>query len=195
MANDNVKHLRDFYSKIKGEGLRVSHQFQLQFGGNGIPAGFNDYIVYAYSAALPGRQIVTEDVPFYGFPFKVPVNTTYSQEWSMSIRCDTNLKIRALFEDWYNNIADLSKSTGGSKGVVPSDAYALVHMLDPAYFNNSGSGKIVRTYRLEGIFPSNMGDITLDHTSSAISTFDMTFAFQYWYIESANVGKTGDPLK
>lgn len=193
ISNSDVKTLKQFYDTIKTNGLRTNHQFQIQFGGSDVPTDLNTYVVYAMSASVPGKTIVTQDTPFYGFPFKVPVNVTYDQTWTMTFRCDTQLKIRAAIEDWSNKYADLAKSTGGSKGKIPTNSYALVHLLDPSFFNDSGSASVSRTYKLVGVFPSTLGNMAQNHGDNGLTTFDVTLAFQYWYPVDAD-GNGTDPL-
>ncbi len=191
-GNYKVYGLKDFYTEIKDKGLRVQHQFAIQFGGS-VPQNVQDLApIYVESASLPGRRIVNQPSNYFGFPFQIPVNTQYTQEWSCQVKCDAEAKIRAAFENWMDNYADLRKNTGGSKGRVPTNTYALVHLLKPEFFNNnkgSSDPQIARTYRLEGIFPVNLDNITQSHTSNNLVVFGMTFAFQYWYIDG------DDPLE
>ena len=196
-----IKSLRNYYSTVKESGLRVGHEFAIEIAS--LPAnlanGFEYYSVYAQSASLPGREIETATAPFYGFDFQIPVNTKYTQTWPITIRLDKDMNVRSLFEIWFNTIADLSKSTGGSKGVIPSDTYAMVHMLSPDFFNagNGGIGSISKSYRLEGVFPTSLGEVRLSHDDNTISTFDVTLAFQYWYATAigGDTSNVMDPLR
>lgn len=190
-TNPVVPTLSDFYSTIKEKGLRVNHEFMIEFGGADAESlNLDKYTVYCNSATLPGRKIVAAPTPFYGFKFQIPVNTEYDQTWEVQVRADTNLKIRELIENWFNAYADLSRSTGGMKGLVPKSSYARVHMLHPDFFNKGGATpKISKTYRLEGVFPTGIGPITLSHESNDISTFSLTVAYQYWFDDVI-----GDPL-
>jgi hypothetical protein len=202
--NADIKTLKDFYQTISTKGVRTAHMFSLQFGANGTGPGASsinrlqnsNFIVYAESANLPGRTIENQPLPFYGFSFQIPVNTAYTQTWTANVRCDTNVEIRDIFETWMNDIADLRKSTGGSKGRVPTGTYGLIHLLSPSFFNSDGStGDIVRTYRLEGIFPQSLGDMEHTHASSNITSFQTTFTFQYWYVEGSVLSTdTTNPL-
>lgn len=178
MANDSIIPLRDFYNTITRQGLRTQHQFQISIGRDEL----SDMIVYASSAALPGRKIEAQGAKFYGFEFQVPVNTTYTQEWKLSFRCDTGMKIRKIFEDWMNEISDLDLNTGGSKGIVP-DTDATFMLLDETLTNS------IRTYKMVGMYPMDLSDITHSHDNSELSTFDVTMKFQYWYPEDQK-----DPL-
>ena len=199
-SNATIKTLRDFYSTITTNGLRTNHMFQLEFASGDADIGAaaikrlnqGNFIVYAQSAAVPGRTIVNEAVSFYGFPFQVPVNTTYTQTWDCNVRCDTNLEMRDIFEGWMDTVSSLAKSTGGSKGLVPVNTYALVHLLSPDFFNQNGAANVVRSYKMVGIYPSNLGNIEQDHNSNAISTFSTTFTFQYWY--PVKFGESGDGI-
>ena len=169
--------LNDFYNTVKDKGLKTNHQFQIQCDK------FQSYVAYAQSASVPGRAIHVEEVPFYGFPLNVPTNTTYTKEWNLTIRCDREMVIRSLFENWMNEISDLRNNTGGSKAQIPSEK-ARVHLLDETMTD------VDKTYVLEGMFPSTLGDISVSHSDNGIMTFDVTLTFQYWYDEP-----DGDPMK
>ena len=191
----SILSLKDFYNTVKTNGLRTNHEFQIEFGG--LPTGAADmdkYIVYAQSAGLPGRTIEAQPTPYYGFNFQVPTNTTYDQTWELTIRLDKDANVRKIFEDWFNVIANLANSTGGKKGMIPDGSYALVHLLSPEFFNGN-TAAISKTYRLEGVFPSTMGPLTLDHSDNSISTFTMTLMFQYWYPSDAAGSQGNDPLR
>jgi hypothetical protein len=193
-----IKSLKDFYQTVRNNGLRTNHEFQIELAG--IPIGqdnFEKYIVYAQSAGMPGRTIEAQPTPFYGFDFQVPTNTKYEQTWTVTIRADKDLKTREMFEDWFDYVADLRKSTGGQKGLIPSGSYGIVHLLSPEFFNEGGSADVSRTYRLEGLFPTELGALTLDHSDNGISTFDVTLMFQYWYPTDSggSTSDSEDPLR
>ena len=194
----SIKSLRDYYSTVKSAGLRVEHEFAIEIGAPSfaLAQGFNDYIVYALSANLPGREIETQPTPYFGFDFQVPVNTKYTQTWDLTIRLDKDMVVRNLFEVWFDRISNLAYSTGGSKGIIPSDSYAMVHMLSPDFFN-TGTGSVSRSYRLEGVFPSRLGDVRLDHGGNGIATFDVTLTFQYWSatVIGGDTSNVMDPLR
>ena len=94
-------------------------------------------------------------------------------------------------EDWMNQIVSLYDSAAGNyKGVIPSDTVDVM-LLDPSLKRST------RTYRLEGVFPTTLGPLTLDHASSAVQTFTVTFALQYWWVTEGegSAGQKGvDPL-
>lgn len=191
----SILSLRDFYNTVKDNGLRTNHEFQIEFGGLPVRAADMDkFVVYAQSAGLPGRTIEAQPTPYYGFNFQVPTNTTYEQTWELVVRLDKNVEIRTIFEEWFDYIASLKNSTGGKKGLIPSGSYALVHLLSPEFFNNN-SAAISKSYRLEGVFPSSLGALTLDHSDNSISTFTMTLMFQYWYQSDRNGTNSNDPMR
>lgn len=180
MSNESIKTLQEFYSNLKNKGLRTDHQFSVELPTT--PLTLQDVPIYAASTNLPGRQITNEGAFFYGFPFQIITNTTYTQEWSLTIRSDVKMTIRDAFEEWSNQSSDIAKNTGGQKGII-TNAECKVHLLD------NDMQTVVKTYTLVGAFCSNIGEMTLDHNSSSISTFPVTIAFQYWY------SGTVDPLK
>ena len=188
MAETNPITLNEFYTTLK-DGVMTRHQFQLVFNSKGVSG--RDFSVYAESTTLPGSKITAEAVFFYGIPFQVPSNLNYDQEWSVVIRCDKKANIRGKLEDWMNQIVSLYDSSAGNyKGVIPSDTVDVM-LLDPSLKNST------RTYVLEGLFPTTLGELSLDHKDSGVQTFTTTFAFQYWWVKNAEgtAGQIGvDPL-
>jgi len=174
MGNDTLKNLKDFYSKMKNPGVLAKHQFQLF-----VPRA-PDLTIYAAGGTLPGKTIETTSAHFFGYEFKIPMSTKYTQNWSTQVKYDASSNTRDIFERWMNSISDISNNTGGSKGRIPGQDYVLIYLLSPKSFNE---GSIVpqRTYRLEGAYPSKLGDVAFDHQSNDIATFDVEFNFQYWY--------------
>lgn len=189
MANYSIKSLSNFYEKLKNPGLRTNHQFQMEFNGDDVDSQWDSFIVFAESTSLPGRRTVSTPTPFYGFNFQVPTNIQYDQEWTVNIRCDKNLTTRKLMEAWFDKTGALKNSTGGKKGIVPSNTYALVHMLSPDFFNQGSAAAPIKTYRMVGVYPLTLGAINLAHGDNGISTYSVTFQLQYWYDEADS-----DPL-
>jgi len=192
-----IKSLKNFYDTVRNKGLRTNHEFQIEFAGVPVAqSDFEEFVVYAQSAGMPGRTIEAQPTPFYGFEFQVPTNTKYEQTWTITVRADKDLKSRVMFEEWFDYIADLRKSTGGKKGLIPQGSYGVVHMLSPEFFNND-QAEVSRTYRLEGLFPTELGALTLDHSDNGISTFDVTLMFQYWFPtdRGGSTSDANDPLR
>lgn len=189
MANYSIKTLGNFYEKLKNPGLRTNHQFQIEFHGDDVDGAWDSFIVFAESSSLPGRRTISNPTPFYGFNFQVPTNIQYDQEWTATIRCDAELTTRKLMEVWHDKIGSLKSSTGGKKGLVPTNTYALVHMISPSFYNNGSMTAPIRTYKMVGLYPLVLGPINLGHGDNGISTYTTTFQMQYWYAED-----DGDPL-
>lgn len=183
MPNNNVHQIKDFYNAIvKDKGLRTLHQFQVQIGNLAGVADFSQYEIFAASANLPGRKLTPENVPFYGFNFNVPTATDYDHEWTLTMRCDREMKVRGLFESWMDVICALKNNTGGGKAQIPNTNVKM-HML------NSDMTSIDKTYVMVGVYPTTIGPIAFSHDSTAIATFDLTIMLQYWYDD-----KETDPL-
>ena len=183
-SNATVPSLQQFYSTIKDKGLRTVNQFSIEFPSN---AGFtSDMAIFAQSANLPGRQILAEAAPYFGFPFKIITNLTYTQDWTLTVRCDTELKIRSAFEAWADTFASLRNNTGGKKGQAPGGSDCLVHLL------KNDMVSVVKTYKLFGAFCQDLGAMDFDHAGTAIATFPVTIGFQYW--NGADAGEVADPL-
>jgi hypothetical protein len=171
--------INNFYDTLTNHGVRTKHQFQVELTSR---PEFEDLELYFQTADLPGRTIENAEVKFYGFNFNVPTNLKYDNTWTVTVICDTDLKIREKFETWMDEIASLARNTGGMKGRI-SKGFSRLHLLD------SNLTDITKSYVMVGMYPEKLGKITNSHTDSGVATFDVTLKFQYWYDQDK-----GNPL-
>jgi hypothetical protein len=185
-TSTNPHPLGDYKNLLNVNGVRSEHQFMIEFslidpqGGNvntglaEIANQLRDYVIYAKTASIPGRNTVSQKLPFYGMNFNVPMNLEYDTQWSLDFTLDTQLNNRRIMEAWADTVADLRSNTGGSKGRLPlSKAYC--HLLD------SDLTTVIDTYTLEGVFPKKVGQIKLAHESNNVANFAVELEFSYWY--------------
>lgn len=181
-----MSRLNEFYQKLQTNGLRFAYQFEFTIIANpNVNEGLKDFKFYATAANLPGVTMEAAELPFQGMTFRVPNNiSAFGSPWSVTLRCDSEMKIRRTCENWLKEFADLSKGGGGSKKA--STYKARVDLL-----GEDLSSTPVATYTLEGIFPTNVGEISLDTSGTDVATFTLELAFQYWYPGEPDA----DPLK
>jgi len=189
----DIRKLNGYYQALKSVGLRKDFQFQItieqidseiQSGGLGESMKFT---FFAESASVPGLTQSTIETMYHGMTFRNPGNLEFESPWTVSVRCDSEMKIRDAVEKWVKNSADLTKGGGGDKKVPSFNA--KVDLLDDELET------IQKTYVLEGVFPQSIAELTLDHTSNEISRFDLGIAYQYWYPTTDESGQGDDPLQ
>jgi hypothetical protein len=154
MARQNRFEVEIFYPKldIRMRGLRVS------------------------KAVMPGRKITTEtysEIP--GGPArKYLQKVEYDQDITLTFLADSTLDDRMVIETWMESMYDsgyamkyLYDEGGGYTGTI------ILRQLDRAD---------MPIYEVELIeaFPEALSGLSLDSSSSAIQTFDVTFGYRTW---------------
>ena len=93
--------------------------------------------------------------------------------------------MRAFFESWSTNIQALQQNFQNSNTIADYQAMAKVRQMDR-------KGKIIRTYKFEGIWPSNISAIDLDWgTTDTPEEYTVEFQVQYWtYDTDVNTGNS-----
>jgi hypothetical protein len=186
-----VTDLQDFYTKLKNQGVRLTHQYQLNFtipNGTGIPSNvadeLRDVTVWAEGASVPGREQLKTELRYLGYPFQVPTSVQMDQEIELTIRCQTDMGIHQSMLAWMSTITDpdidSGSATGGDKTL--SDIRVRMDLLDDEMDD------IVITYELAGCYPSAVGAIEFSNNEPEIATFSCTLTFQYWKVGENNTG-------
>ena len=130
-------------------------------------------------ATIPGRKFITEsysEIP--GGPTrKYLQRVEYDQEVTLTFITDNTLEDRQMIETWMESMYDWSygvsylynddATVGGYTGTV------TLTQLDRADFP-------IYEVQLVEAFPEVLSGFSLDSSSSAIQTFDVTFGYRYW---------------
>jgi hypothetical protein len=141
---------------------------------------------------IPAMTVQSIDVPYMGRKIKVAGDRSFA-DWSVTIMNDENFKLRAAFEAWSNQLNSIvtNVTTGKPKDIEGYKATAIVHQYSKRGKSNLGSfdSTPLRSYKFEGIFPTNIDAIALDWDNvNQLETFDVTFAYDYWVISENNTG-------
>ena len=163
----DVYGLNQFMAQMKEVGMRLGYQFQVT-----IPQ-LENLQFFATSTTLPGKTLNPVDVPYFGQNFKIPTNADYGGEWSITARVDNKIQLKKSLMKWMNEFSDLSKNGGGDKKMTSYNV--TIDLLD------NDLETITDTYILEGVFPTNMGELALDQSAAEVVTMEIGLAFQYWY--------------
>tara|TARA_B100000035_G_scaffold44224_1_gene33186 strand:+ start:2639 stop:3325 length:687 start_codon:yes stop_codon:yes gene_type:complete len=153
-------------------------------GGSNLGAGdataFGTFLVKA--ANIPASVVGVVDVPYRGRMLKIAGDRTF-EPWTVTILNDQSFKFRAFFESWSSNIQALQQNFQNSNTIADYQAMAKVRQLDR-------KGEVIRTYKFEGIWPSNISAIELDWgTNDTAEEYTVEFQVQYWtYDNDINTG-------
>lgn len=156
--------INDFLSNTKG--LYRPNRFKVSIDGIDSKLEF-----HCRATTIPANDVGRIDVNYQGMVIPIPGDNV-AKDWSVTVFCDTDFKIRNDFEIWRELIRP--QETPGGVDTVGAMRTASVDLLDT-------SGKTIRSYKMIRCFPTSIGALDLTQDSSdTIATFDVTFALTAW---------------
>jgi len=198
MATKTTKSISDFRGALIGGGARPN-LFEVQLANlpPGISGWDSDSFQYMCKAAqLPASVIANIDVPFRGRIFKVAGDRTI-ETWSVTVINDESFKLRNAFEEWMQLIAKLDTNIGATNPdayMVDAEVFQLGRGGKQGTQSNSNTGNdsvILKQYKMEGIFPTNVAGIDLSYdTGDTIEEFTVEFQVQS-FTPYGGVGQAG----
>lgn len=183
--------INEFKGKMPLGGLRTSF-FDVQFIN---PADAAADIVAPFrikAASMPERALNPIDISYFGRVIKVAGSATYN-DWNVTCYEDEDMKLRNALEAWSHriNAPEQNVRKFGSSALQEYKTDAIV-TLYPQTGDPENGGSVLRKYKFIGIFPTSVGNVSLDWENNNVTTFDVTFAYDYWIIdEGGNTGNAG----
>jgi hypothetical protein len=194
-----LKTVSQFKSALVGGGARPN-LFQVElttFPTAAVGASWDaDKFTYmCKSAALPASNIGSIDVPFRGRIFKVAGDRTFDT-WTVTIINDEDFKLRNAFEAWMEGISKLDNNLGATQPAAymsEATVYQLGRGSTPSSTTNAGSdNSILKVYKFNDIFPTNISQIDLSYDSSdTIEEFTVEFQVQSYELISTSSASKG----
>jgi hypothetical protein len=195
--SDEIKSLADFYGEMSSTGLRLQHQFQLQFfpseaalsvivaqSSQAAADALRNVSYWVEATAIPGVELAQAEIKYLGTAMVIPTTTTFAKTITVALRCDAQSLVRNALLAWRNfhsNInlgmnqpLDIASSGGGNKKIPASSAKLNLY--------NDDLSAIVESYKLFGAFPTNVAQMVIDQTASDVAKFDLTLMFQYFQV-------------
>lgn len=127
------------------------------------------------AASIPATNIGVIDVPYKGRQVKVPGDKVWD-DWSVTVMLDNDFLGRKSFENWHNRINGFETNVADVNFVNPANLFATaqVYAMDRA-------DRILRTYYIEGMFPSMVAEIQLGYDQNdMVAEQQVTFAINGW---------------
>ena len=191
------KSISDFKSALIGGGARPN-LFEVEL--TTLPDGVSgwDAEIFRFmckGASLPPQTIASIDVPFRGRIFKVAGDRTIDP-WSVTIINDENFLLRNAFENWTQQIADLSTNIGATlpeSYMTNAKVYQLGRGSTKSSENSSGErNAVLKQYEFVDIFPTSVSAIDLSYdTGDTIEEFTVEFAVQSLNLAGAGTEADG----
>jgi hypothetical protein len=140
---------------------------------------------FAVSTSIPEYNLNVDEFEFQGAKRKVVNGATFS-DWSVEFLNDQVYSLRSKFLAWMSQAYDPHQNSNSSPHSYKYDG-VRVHQL-------SRIGEKVQTYQFIGLFPKTLGQIELNQASNDYSKFTVTFAYDYFTVDSGNIIEKGIQL-
>lgn len=126
------------------------------------------------TAELPESTVGSIDIPYFGRRIKVAGERNFAS-WGVTVMNDEDFSVRAMFEAWSNAINRMVAN------VRDPALSAEQYKVDMEVFQYGKDGSTIRSYKLIGAFPTQIGAISLGWESqNAIEEFSVNFEYDYW---------------
>lgn len=167
-----------------GAGARPT-QFFISVTNPINPSADRQMQFHTKAGQLPASTIGIIELGYYGRKVKIPGDRTYA-EWTTTIRNDEDFALRDKLEEWVNaiNAPERNIATRGSNpNTYKSQGTAIQYSID---------GTELRTYQLNGLWPSDLAAIELDWDSNdQVEEFQVTWQFDSFEVVGGITGNAG----
>ena len=177
------------FLQVVKQGVRPN-MFQVDISFPGSVEADQTLVSYmCKSAVLPASNIGVIEVPFRGRTVKIAGDRTFDN-WSATFINDKEMKSRAYFEQWLNQINTHKANTGD---ITDPTAYGRSIVIKQLEKDNSPAGKELRSYKLWYGFPISTSAIDLAYDSNdQIEEFSVEFQYSYWTVGDDSDTTAGD---
>ena len=183
-----TSNVSSFLTQVK-QGVRPN-MFQVDITFPGTVEADQTLVSYmCKSAALPASNIGVIEVPFRGRTVKIAGDRTFDN-WSATFINDKEMKSRAYFEQWLNQINTHKANTGEIQDPTAYGRSIVIRQLEK---DNSPAGSELRSYKLWYGFPISTSAIDLAYDSNdQIEEFSVEFQYSYWTVGDDSDTTAGD---
>lgn len=140
----------------------------------------------AKSTILPAYSLEDKHFDFQGSQYKQAGHATFD-DWNVTFISDEYQKIRHKFLAWQSLIYDPIRQIPFTAGSYKKN--------DVKVFQLSKDGNIVTGYEFFGIYPKRVGEINLDQGGNELSSFTVTFAYDYFILNTEDDKKSPNEAK
>ena len=182
-----TSNVSSFLTQVK-QGVRPNmFQVDITFPGTNADQTLVSYM--CKSAALPASNIGVIEVPFRGRTVKIAGDRTFDN-WSATFINDKEMKSRAYFEQWLNQINTHKANTSAIQDPTAYGRSVVIRQLEK---DNSPAGSELRSYKLWYAFPISTSAIDLAYDSNdQIEEFSVEFQYSYWTVGDDSDTTAGD---
>jgi len=127
-------------------------------------------------AQIPGSDIGTIEVPYFGRVIKIAGNRTFA-EWTTTVINDEDFVIYNAIQEWMNQInSHQANFRTAAAGNAP-----LGYQVDSEVFQYAKTGEEIKKITIVNMWPSSLAPIDLAwETNDAVEEFTCTWQYDYW---------------
>jgi len=171
----NVNSIR---SQLTGGGARPNlFNVVVPFPGISNPQGATNKMTFTCKGAqIPGSDIGTIEVPYFGRVIKIAGNRTFA-EWTTTVINDEDFVIYNAIQQWMNQInSHLQNHRTNAAGNAP-----LGYQVNGDVYQYAKTGEDIKTVTIMNMWPSSLAPIDLAwETNDAVEEFTCTWQYDYW---------------
>ena len=166
------KAIQEFIAQVKSSGIARTNRYAVFFSPppKVAPAGLNKILLFCDQVTVPGANFSTTQNRIFGEFREVPYEKNYDQI-SLSFYVDTEMKVKQLFDDWQNIIANPITRTYG---------YYTDYVCDLDIEIQDLNDKTRYMVKLVECYPKTIGGIQLDMNSKDVMKFTVGFQYKYY---------------
>ena len=177
----------NFQSALSGGGARPS-LFNLMITGTaagGTTGGLKNLHMLCSATSLPGLTVTPIERTYFGRVTKIPGDMVFA-DLTTTILLDEDYAPRNQIEQW---MADMNSHETNERsidsGMGKEGATGTLKQYSKGVDTSAETIDAVHTINFVDIFPTTLSEIALSYdTASEISSFEVTWAYQYYTIDS-----------
>lgn len=181
--------IQDFFNRAAQKQFARDFLFRVkQITISGMQMNGEEDLLYARSAALPGRTIEDKTVNYSGQIFHLPGRSTYtnSEGYSIEFYHDQNLEIRSKLEQ-ASRVAFDNETTTGNICMPGEDSYIILDVLSipcqqGSDLTQGGELETIKQIKLVGVGIRDIGEVSysIADGTGEILTLPATFSYHFY---------------
>jgi hypothetical protein len=151
------------------------------------PASASQKLTFTCKGAqLPGGDIASIEVPYFGRTVKLPGNRTFA-EWTTTVINDEDFQVHNALESWMDainsHVGNLREGglVGGRDGAGGAFASGITSNAIVRHYAKDGS--IIKEVEIVNAWPSSLAPIDLSwDANDTLEEFSCTWQYDYWQV-------------
>ena len=131
------------------------------------------------AAAIPASTIAPLTINYMGRAYKQPGFRTFDV-WNVTVINDEDFQARNRIMNWMRTIAGTLQGNRSASHGAQYLAGARTTDGDATITQLSTNGADAGSWKIHGMWPTELGEIPLDWSSDAIEEYTVAFAYDYW---------------